>query len=63
MYLFKFILYLTVLLQLTILFFLDYVLRTHYYLYFHPKECLVKDGVVNEAVAKYLERENENTSK
>lgn len=40
----------------------DYVLRTHYYLYFHPKECLVKDGVVNEAVAKYLDRENENTS-
>lgn len=43
--------------------FLDYVLRTHYYLYFHPKECLVKDGVVNEAVAKYLDRESENTSK
>ncbi|CAH1725925.1 intraflagellar transport protein 52 homolog [Aphis gossypii] len=41
----------------------DYVLRTHYYLYFHPKECLVKDGVVNEAVAKYLDRENESTSK
>ncbi|XP_060854267.1 intraflagellar transport protein 52 homolog [Rhopalosiphum padi] len=41
----------------------DYVLRTHYYLYFHPKECLVKDGVVNEAVAKYLDRENESPSK
>jgi hypothetical protein len=42
---------------------LDYVLRTHYYLYFHPKECLVNDGVVNEAVAKYLGRENENSLK
>ncbi|XP_025408097.1 intraflagellar transport protein 52 homolog isoform X2 [Sipha flava] len=41
----------------------DYVLRTHYYLYFHPKECLVNDGVVNEAVAKYLGRENENSLK
>ncbi|XP_050432068.1 intraflagellar transport protein 52 homolog isoform X2 [Adelges cooleyi] len=41
----------------------DCVLRTHYYLYFHPKECLVKDGVVNEAVANYLGREKKSTSR
>ncbi|XP_050540937.1 intraflagellar transport protein 52 homolog isoform X2 [Daktulosphaira vitifoliae] len=41
----------------------DYVLRTHYYLYFHPKECLVQDGVVNEAVAEYLGRKKYDTSR
>ncbi|PSN54263.1 Intraflagellar transport protein 52 [Blattella germanica] len=29
----------------------DCVVRTHYYKYFHPKECLVANGVLNRAIA------------
>ena len=30
----------------------DAVVRTNYYKYFHPKECLVQNGVLNRAVAE-----------
>jgi intraflagellar transport protein 52 len=30
---------------------LDCVVRTHYYKYFHPKECLVANGILNRAIA------------
>jgi hypothetical protein len=29
----------------------DCVVRTHYYKYFHPKECLVANGILNRAIA------------
>lgn len=29
----------------------DCVVRTHYYKYFHPKECLVSNGILNRAIA------------
>ena len=30
----------------------DAVVRTQYYKYFHPKECLVSNGVLNRGLAK-----------
>ncbi|KAG8224547.1 hypothetical protein J437_LFUL002151 [Ladona fulva] len=33
----------------------DSVIRTHYYKYFHPKECLVMNGVLNKGI-EYLAR-------
>ena len=30
----------------------DAVVRTNYYKYFHPKECLVQNGVLNRAVSE-----------
>ena len=30
----------------------DAVVRTSYYKYFHPKECLVQNGVLNRAVSE-----------
>ncbi|KAK7590205.1 hypothetical protein V9T40_001818 [Parthenolecanium corni] len=32
----------------------DCVIRTQYYKYFHPKECLLSDGIVNGGVNKFL---------
>ncbi|KAK9509771.1 hypothetical protein O3M35_007009 [Rhynocoris fuscipes] len=32
----------------------DSVVRTHYYKYFHPKECLIPNGVLNRGIAKFL---------
>ncbi|KAJ9573714.1 hypothetical protein L9F63_008927 [Diploptera punctata] len=29
----------------------DCVVRTHYFKYFHPKECLVANGIINRAIA------------
>ena len=30
----------------------DAVVRTNYYKYFHPKECLIQNGVLNRAVSE-----------
>ncbi|XP_014253843.1 intraflagellar transport protein 52 homolog [Cimex lectularius] len=35
----------------------DSVVRTHYYKYFHPKECLIPNGVLNRGIAKLLGKE------
>jgi len=40
----------------------DCVVRTHYNKYFHPKECLVPNGVLNRAFPKLLNRESTNFS-
>jgi intraflagellar transport protein 52 len=34
----------------------DCVVRTHYYKYFHPKECLVANGILNRAIALAAEK-------
>lgn len=39
-------------------FYLDFVLRTHYYKYFHPKECLVSNGILNRAITKAAGKQN-----
>ncbi|XP_018321925.2 intraflagellar transport protein 52 homolog [Agrilus planipennis] len=31
---------------------MDYVIRTHYYKYFHPKECYISDSSINSALNK-----------
>ncbi|XKL65664.1 hypothetical protein PGB90_009084 [Kerria lacca] len=36
----------------------DCVIRTQYYKYFHPKECLITDGVINKGVSQFFENEN-----
>lgn len=36
--------------------FIDCVVRTHYYKYFHPKECLVSGGVLNRGVSEAATR-------
>uniref|UniRef100_A0A1B6C3P4 Uncharacterized protein n=2 Tax=Clastoptera arizonana TaxID=38151 RepID=A0A1B6C3P4_9HEMI len=40
----------------------DCVVRTHYYKYFHPKECLVSNGVLNRGIVKFLGKENSANS-
>ncbi|XP_014271735.1 intraflagellar transport protein 52 homolog isoform X1 [Halyomorpha halys] len=40
----------------------DSVVRTHYYKYFHPKECLIPNGVLNRGIAKFLGKEVKNFS-
>ncbi|XP_073997551.1 intraflagellar transport 52 [Rhodnius prolixus] len=35
----------------------DSVVRTHYFKYFHPKECLVPNGVLNRGIAKFVGKE------
>lgn len=30
----------------------DAVVRTSYYKYFHPKECLISNGVLNRAISQ-----------
>lgn len=32
----------------------DAVIRTHYYKYFHPKECLISGGILNKGITQYL---------
>uniref|UniRef100_A0A0A9XX95 Intraflagellar transport protein 52 n=1 Tax=Lygus hesperus TaxID=30085 RepID=A0A0A9XX95_LYGHE len=36
----------------------DSVVRTHYYKYFHPKECLIPNGVLNRGIAKFLGKDS-----
>ncbi|XP_054289418.1 intraflagellar transport protein 52 homolog [Macrosteles quadrilineatus] len=38
----------------------DCVVRTHYYKYFHPKECLVANGVLNRGLVKDSGKKVEN---
>lgn len=37
--------------------FTDCVIRTQYYKYFHPKECLISDGIVNRGMGQLLEND------
>lgn len=37
---------------------LDSVLRSHYYKYFHPKECLVSNGVLNRSISQAAGKHN-----
>ena len=34
------------------IFFSDAVVRTNYHKYFHPKECLISNGVLNRAIGQ-----------
>ncbi|CAB0019329.1 unnamed protein product [Nesidiocoris tenuis] len=36
----------------------DSVVRTHYYKYFHPKECLIPNGVLNRGIAKFVGKDS-----
>uniref|UniRef100_A0A1B6HN52 Uncharacterized protein n=1 Tax=Homalodisca liturata TaxID=320908 RepID=A0A1B6HN52_9HEMI len=40
----------------------DCVVRTHYFKYFHPKECLVANGVLNRGIAQHAGKKLENFS-